>query len=74
MAAAHDILMVNKGGEDGVALGWLFELVVPGRDRELTSGRVVRVDPRASFVQLRKIYQPVQAGDRARLSPSSLVP
>ena len=70
MSSAHDVLMMDKGRTDGVQLGWMFTLIVPGQEHGLTSGRVIRVDPRSSFVKLKKIYQFVQIGARARLSPS----
>jgi hypothetical protein len=71
VSSLYEILYCDKGSADGVALGWTFEAAVPGQERELTLGRVVRVDPHASFIRLVRMYQPVQVGDGARLFANS---
>jgi len=67
-ARVDDTLIVDRGSADGVAVAWLCEIPLPGRDRQLTYGRVVKVTPHQSFVTVMKIFTPVQLGDQARLS------
>jgi hypothetical protein len=63
-----DAVILDRGSADGVGLGWFCEFPLPGQERNLTYGRVVRVSPHAATVLLMRLYEPVQVGDRARLS------
>ena len=63
----HDIVQLDRGSADGVALGWLAQACVPGKESELTFGRVVRVGRKSCFIRIAKIYQPLETGDPIRL-------
>lgn len=67
-AAMRDAVILDRGAADGVGLGWFCEFTMPGQEQNLTYGRVVRVGPHACTVMLIRLYEPVQVGDRARLS------
>jgi hypothetical protein len=64
----NDIIQLDRGSADGVALGWLAQAQMPGKESELTYGRVVRVGRNSCFIRIAKIYQPLISGDPVRLS------
>jgi hypothetical protein len=64
----QDAVILDRGAAEGVGLGWLCEFLVPGKDRNLSYGRVVRVGLHACTVMMMRLYDPVQVGDRAKLS------
>jgi len=68
LTRSDDVLELDRGSADGVSLAWLCEFAVPGRDRQVTWGRVVKVEQHSSHVAVMKLYQPVHVGDVARLS------
>jgi len=69
----EEYLLVSRGKRHGVGLAWLCEQIIPGKIGGTTYGRVVRVDSETCFVRIMKLYQPVQKGDRVKLSISPLV-
>ncbi len=72
VGTSDQVLCVDRGSAEGIGLAWLCEFAVPGKDRQVTWGRVVKVDRHACHVALMKLYQPVRIGDEARLSDGAV--